>query len=72
MKRSLMAAAATLLSACSGTPIVESGATPADPASDTPPIRYAPVLSGTVDYRPVEPTPWAGDNEPARPGGERP
>jgi hypothetical protein len=72
MKRYLMAVAATLLSACSVTPTIESGATPADPASDTPPIRYAPVLSGTVDYRPAEPTPWAGGNETAKPGGERP
>lgn len=57
MRSLLPMAFAVLVSACSGPPSTTSGADPADPSIAVPAVRYAPVLAGDVDYRPVTPRP---------------
>jgi hypothetical protein len=52
-----------------------SGRDPADPGAPVPPARYAPVISGTKSYRPVEPVPWGNVNRsvaPPEPGKSLP
>lgn len=70
MKPVLPAALAVILSACAGPPSIEAGADPSNAAAPVPPARYAPVLGGTVDYRPVEPRPWAERNRLVAPKRE--
>jgi hypothetical protein len=44
-------------------------ASPADPATRVPAVRYDPVTSGTKSYRPVEPLPWGDVNRRVAPPG---
>lgn len=71
--RSVLALGATLwVSACAPLPVVATGPDPADPGVPVRPPAYRPVLSGTVDHRPVEPKPWADVNRRVAPDGGRP
>jgi len=72
MKPVLLAAVVAVLSGCSGPPVIEAGADPADASSRVKALRYRPVTAGTLDYRPVEPKPWAQRNELVTPrkGGQ--
>ena len=71
MKSVVLAAAAVLLAACSDPPpLIKTGADPSDSLSGVPPLRYAPVTAGTVDYQPVAPQPWAERNRAVAPKKE--
>jgi hypothetical protein len=49
------------------------GRGPADPDAPVPPARYAPVMSGTKSFRPVQPEPWGDVNRSvAPPEGKKP
>ncbi|UOK73749.1 hypothetical protein [Ancylobacter polymorphus] len=67
MKTVSLMALAVILSACSGPPNIEAGADPSDAGVQVPVARYAPVMSGTVDYRPVDPKSWIERNEQVAP-----
>lgn len=70
MKIAVLVAAAATVSACAGLPPpLAMGPDPADPAVAVRPAGYSPVLAGTIDYRPVEPKPWAERNSSVA-GGE--
>lgn len=70
MKIAVLVAAAAIVSACAGLPPpVATGPDPANPSAGVRPVDYSPVLAGTVDYRPVEPKPWAERNNSVA-GGE--
>jgi hypothetical protein len=47
-------------------------ASPDDPGSPAPPMRYQPVTSGTKSYRPVEPLPWGDVNRRVMPKDAQP
>lgn len=70
MKFLILAAAAAVLSACSGQPIIHSGADPSDPTASVPTTRYVPVAAGTIDYQPVAPKPWPEQNRRVAPRSE--
>jgi hypothetical protein len=44
---------------------------PADPGARVPLTPYAPVISGTRSYRPVEPMPWGDVNRRVTPPDAR-
>jgi hypothetical protein len=67
MKPVFLTAFAVILSACSGTPVIDVAADPSDPSSRVPAVSYVPVTTGTIDYRPVAPKPWAERNESVAP-----
>ncbi|HVI28647.1 hypothetical protein [Hansschlegelia sp.] len=73
MKPLLTAAAASLLAGCATLPSAPvAGRDPSDPAVRVAPARYASVMAGTADHRPVPPRPWAEQNQgvaPKKPGG---
>ncbi len=70
MKIVVLVAAAATVSACAGPPPqLAMGPDPADPNAAVRPAGYSPVLAGTIDYRPVEPKPWAELNNSVA-GGE--
>jgi hypothetical protein len=71
MKPLLTAAAASLLAGCATLPPPPvAGRDPSDPTVRVA-ARYAPVMAGTVDHRPVDPKPWAEQNRGVapKPGG---
>lgn len=73
MKSVLLMATSVVLSACSGLPNIQSGANPADASAPALRSRYAPVIAGAVDYRPVEPKPWTEQNDRVAPkAGSKP
>jgi hypothetical protein len=53
--------------AMAGVAVPTWGRDPADPSAPVPPARYAPVISGTKSYRPVEPVPWGNVNRSVAP-----
>jgi hypothetical protein len=68
MKPLLTAAAASLLAGCATfPPSPVAGRDPSDPTVRVKPARYASVTAGTVDHRPVEPKPWAEQNQDVAP-----
>lgn len=68
MKAFIWAALAAGLAACSG-PLPENvgGRDPSDPRSVVPPVHYASVAAGTVDFKPVDPKPWLERNRSVTP-----
>lgn len=66
--RSLLGLLAVLsLAACAPPPDLLAGPDPADPTARVAPVRYAPVLAGTVSHDVVEPRPWADSNAAVAP-----
>jgi hypothetical protein len=53
--------------AIAGVALPTWGRDPADPNVPVPPARYAPVISGTKSYRPVQPVPWGNVNRSVAP-----
>jgi hypothetical protein len=45
---------------------------PDDPGARVPANRYAPIMSGTRSYRPVEPLPWGDVNRRVAPKEQKP
>lgn len=70
MKFLLLALGALTLSACQGHPVIDVGANPGDPSATVPPAQYSPVTTGTRNYQPVDPSPWAETNEGVAPKKE--
>lgn len=71
MRTSLVVALAAGVSACAAEPPGASTVVAADPNAPVPVVRYVPVMTGTVDYRPVDPRPWGEMNKRVAPGGSR-
>lgn len=67
MRSPFVMAPAIILSACTALPDAGASLSPADPAVAVSPARYAPVLAGTVDYRPVAPKSWIDSNRQVAP-----
>ncbi|RAI34337.1 hypothetical protein [Rhodoplanes serenus] len=67
MKIAVLAALSAILSACSVPPPMAVGLDPADPDVPVAPTRYRSVTAGTVDYRPIDPKPWAEQNQQVAP-----
>lgn len=63
LMRLLLGLLATLsLGACTPPPDLLAGANPANAAAPVAPVRYTPVLAGTVVHDVVEPRPWLDSN----------
>jgi hypothetical protein len=45
---------------------------PDDPGARVPANRYAPIISGTKSYRPVQPLPWGDVNRRVAPKEQKP
>ncbi len=67
MKLLTLVAVAAILSACSQLPGLQSGSAPYDPDAPLGTTRYSPVLAGTVNQAPVEPSSWLETNERVAP-----
>jgi len=72
MNPALLVFTAILLSACAGPPTIMSGSDPSNVAVSVPPVRYVPVIAGTVDHGVVSPRSWIEQNQSVAPkrGGE--
>ena len=62
MKILLLAALAAAVSACASATAQPALPAAADPHSPVPPVRHVSVMSGTVNYAPVQPRPWLESN----------
>lgn len=71
MKTSLVVALAAGVSACAAKPPATSALIAADPSIVVPVVRYAPVMAGTLDFKPVSPRPWGEVNQRVAPGDSR-
>jgi hypothetical protein len=60
----LMSAA---IQGCAAPPVTFPGPDPSDASVPIPPVSYQPVTGAFPAQRPVEPMPWAKENEPAAP-----
>ncbi|MDH7794476.1 MULTISPECIES: hypothetical protein [unclassified Beijerinckia] len=71
MKFAVMTAVAVTLAGalagCSAWPNLDAVRDPADPTAKVPRQRVAPVMAGTVDYRPVQPKSWIDSNQRVAP-----
>jgi len=69
MKFAVLGAIAATLAGCAAWPNLDTVRDPADPTAKVPRHSYRSVMTGTVDYRPVQPKSWVDSNQRVAPKG---